>query len=179
MTYPLITPLLRIEPLSIRDLSDFVGYRQDPQIARYQSWNENYSKEQALELITSQVGITMPAAGEWLQLAIHKQPAGELLGDLALHNIEGVENVFEIGFTLAKEHQGQGFASEAVGRLVSYLFDECGATSITACCDVRNVASSKLLTASGFKLQPQKSWVEEFKGETVQVDVYALEQPVA
>jgi aminoglycoside 6'-N-acetyltransferase len=174
MTFPLATERLSIEPLSLRDVSTFVAYRQEPEIARYQSWDSDFSTDQGIELIRSQDGVDLPASGEWLQLAIHDRDSGELLGDVALHRIATNDQSFEIGFTLASAHQGRGLAREAVRRLLEFLFSEVGAVTIRASCDNRNAASISLLRAVGFLALPEEGWVEEFKGESVRVDVFEL-----
>lgn len=174
MAYPLLTERLSIEPLSLADLDDFVAYRQDPEIARYQSWDLTYSKEQAKQLIESQTGVLLPAPGQWLQLAIHEKTSGRLVGDLAIHAIRERDLEFEIGFTIAKNHQRQGFATEAASRLLTYLFSEVGARVVVAQPDSRNTASKQLLKTLGFEIDQSKSWFEEFKGEEVKVEYFLL-----
>lgn len=121
MPFPLLTPRLIIEPLRLSDAEDFVSYRRDPEISRYQSWDENFSYQQAQELIHSQAGVDLPKVGEWLQLAVRDRVNGKLLGDLALHHLDELNGVFEIGFTIAKQHQRQGYAKEAIEALINYL----------------------------------------------------------
>ena len=180
MIYPLLTTRLRIEPLKLSDLDAFVGYRQDPEIARFQSWDTGYSAAQAFELIESQAGVSLPKPGEWLQLAIHEKINGELVGDLALHSLIDCESVFEIGFTLASKQQGKGFALEAASKLLNSLFAEVGANKIIPNTDRRNKLSIKLLLKLGFELHPNKSWADLFKDEFVTVDYYeCLPQVVA
>ena len=70
MAYPILTERLSIRPLAMVDLDTFVSYRQDPEIARFQSWETTYSKNQAIDLIESQAVSVLPKKGEWLQLAI-------------------------------------------------------------------------------------------------------------
>lgn len=172
MPYPLITQRLRIQPLSLNDLDSFVEYRQDPDVARFQSWDTSYSSSQALELIQSQQGVELPDEGEWLQLAIHDFSTGSHVGDLALHRIQDEEDAFEIGFTIAKQHQGRRFAKEAASCLISYLSAEAKAKKFTAATDRRNIASVKVLESLGFSQVPEKSWTEEFKNELVTVDFF-------
>ena len=174
MSYPLLTPRLSIEPLALRDVDEFVRYRQDPEIARYQSWDMNYSAQQGLHLVQSQADVVLPAPGNWLQLAIHDRETGELLGDLALHTIDTAELSFEIGFTLATKNQGNGIAREATRRLLDFLFDEVGAISVCASCDSRNSPSIALLLALGFENRPTKNWTENFKNETIVVNYFDL-----
>ena len=176
MAYPLLTERLTIEPLAHQDLMAFVRYRQDPEIARFQSWDTDYSELQGSALIDSQVGILLPEPGEWLQLAIRESKDGELLGDLALHRLANEGNSFEIGFTLAAEFQGKGFAREAANRLVEFLFTDQNAETIIACTDRRNARSVNLLISLGFKHQPANSWTEFFKNEQVTVDQYEIKE---
>ena len=183
MVYPLLTDRLSIEPLAMRDSAAFVTYRQDPEIAHFQGWDaSSFSQEAAEELIGAQPATQLPEPGKWMQLAIHSRVDGVLLGDLALHRLEaGAEGTagpsFEIGFTLARSHQGRGFAREAASRLLEHLFtDGVGARSVDAATDRRNVSSVKLLTSLGFQQdqQPGRTTTELFKGEMVTVDYFQL-----
>ena len=173
MALELRSDRLQISPLQVSDLDAFVNYRQNPEVARFQSWESDFSREQGLELIQSQSGIYFPAKGEWLQIGIRFLSTGDLIGDLALHSLEQ-EGCYEIGFTIATEHQGKGFGREAASRLLGHLFDERNADRVEASTDSRNVASIRLLSSLGFSQQIDRSWVEEFKSETVTVYVFDL-----
>jgi RimJ/RimL family protein N-acetyltransferase len=172
MPFPLLTPRVSIEPLTMRDVDEFVRYRQDPEIARFQSWDTNYSSQHGIDLVQSQVDVVLPSPGNWVQLAIHDRETGELLGDLALHTIDATELSFEIGFTLATKNQGNGIAREAVRRLLDFLFDEVGAISACAHCDSRNSPSITLLVALGFHNRPTHSATEFFKDESIVVNFF-------
>lgn len=172
MHYPLVTERLSIEPLCARDLDAFVRYRQDPEIARFQSWETSYSKDQALGLLKSQEDVLIPEKGNWLQLGVHSRTNGQLLGDLALHSLAEESLGFEIGFTFARQNQGKGFAREAASKLLEGLFSDIAAQKVIANTDSRNLRSIRLLTSLGFENQPEKSWTEQFKGETVTVQCF-------
>lgn len=174
MTYPLLTKRLSIRPLSDSDKDSFVAYRQDPEIARFQSWDTTYSLQQATDLIKAQSGLELPTRDEWLQLAIHEILSGDMVGDLALHNLQNEDADYEIGFTISKEHQGKGFAKEAASRLIDFLFLDHDATKLIAQTDQRNIASMRLLNSLGFLQDPAKSCNEDFKGEQVTVDYFYL-----
>ncbi len=173
MNFPLFTSRLSIQPLGVEDVSDFVRYRQDPEVSRYQSWDSSYSIKQGLELVESQFGVTWPGEDDWLQLAVRTLETPKLVGDLALHKLPEPSQ-YEIGFTLAREHQGQGYAAECAARLIEFLFDEISAEVVLATPDSRNVKSIKLLRRLGFSENAAKGWVEDFKGETVSVDYFEL-----
>jgi RimJ/RimL family protein N-acetyltransferase len=175
VNFPLLTERLSIQPLAIEDLKDFVRYRQDPEVARYQSWDSSYSLKQGLDLVESQAGMSWPGYDEWLQLAVRTLETPMLVGDLALHKFPE-PNQYEIGFTFAREHQGQGFATESAARLIGFLFDECFAEVVIATPDSRNGKSINLLQRLGFIQNPAKTWVEQFKGESVRVEFFELKR---
>ena len=166
--FPLVTNRTRISPLGFTDLDAFVAYRRVPEVARFQSWETDYSELQARELIESQAEMTMPPEGGWLQLAIQEIRSGQLLGDLAIHALKE-QSCFEIGFTIAPRYQRHGYASEAASALLERLFNQHGATSVIANTDSRNVASIRTLEALGFSAVAEKTWTEWFKGENVTV----------
>lgn len=176
MAFPLITQRLSISPLQLADLASFIRYRQDPDVARYQSWEPSYSMEQGRELIRSQEGMEFPDVDEWLQLGVRDRGTQRLIGDLALHKLEEA-GVFEIGYTFASDSQGKGYAYESAARLVQFLFDESAAHKVIATPDSRNSKSISLLKRLGFAEDPAKAWVEEFKGETVSVQFFELQRP--
>jgi RimJ/RimL family protein N-acetyltransferase len=70
----------------------------------------------------------------------------------------------EIGFSFARAHQGQGFAAEAVARLLAYLFGDLGLHRVVAVTDVGNLAATRLLERLG--LRREGTFVENiwFKG---------------
>lgn len=174
MPFPLFTERLRISPLVFADLDAFVEYRRDPQVARFQSWEPTYSEEDAIRLIESQVGVTIPEKGDWLQLGIHHRDTEELVGDLGLHSVSEGDGVFEIGFTIARQRQGVGFATEAAAKLMDYLFAEGVATKLVANSDRRNEASIRVLLKLGFVQNPSQSWTEIFKKENITMDHFEL-----
>ncbi len=174
MTFPIYSERLRIQPLSLVDVDAFVAYRQDPAVARFQSWDSDYSREQGLLLVESQAGIELPSQGEWLQLALHDLLSGELIGDLALHALAEDKSAFEIGFTIAPKHQRKGYAAEGLERLMQHLFRRVGASLLIAHTDSRNTAAIRLLLSLGFNQRHEKSWSEDFKNESVVVEYFEV-----
>jgi RimJ/RimL family protein N-acetyltransferase len=55
----------------------------------------------------------------------------------------------EIGYVLAREFWGHGYATEAARRLLTFGFDELDLHKITATCDPENRASVAVLTKNG------------------------------
>jgi aminoglycoside 6'-N-acetyltransferase len=174
MPYPLITERLSIEPLGAADLEAFLAYRQDPDIARWQSWSPDYPIEEARRLVESQPTTLMPTPGDWIQLAIHDRSDGSLHGDVALHLLPDQPDTYEIGATIASASQHQGFAIEAARALVECLFTEVGAHRIVAFCDSRNGPVARLLGRIGMRHESRQVDGDYFKGEWTTLDGYGI-----
>jgi RimJ/RimL family protein N-acetyltransferase len=155
------------------DLAPFMAYRNDPEVAKYQDWDSLEEQEARVfirELRSAQPGVP----GEWFQFAIESKQTRDLIGDCALRVDEHEPYRAEIGFTLAPEHQGRGFASEAVSRLLDYAFDALGLHRIVALADSRNAPSVALLERVGMRREGhflQNTW---FKGEWADDYLYAV-----
>jgi aminoglycoside 6'-N-acetyltransferase len=102
--------------------------------------------------------------GEWYQIAIEVRATGEMIGDCAFCLDEVAPGHAEIGVTLSRSHQGQGYGCEAVGRLLEYLFGELCVRKVFANCDTRNERSSHLLERLGMQITGAERSVP-FKGE--------------
>lgn len=170
----LATARLMIEPLAGRDIDAFTEYRQDPEVARYQSWGADYSRADAERLVGGQREGRLPSPGDWLQLAVRETASGTLLGDLALHRLDEQPRTFEVGVTLARSLQGQGIASEALSALLDFVFDREEAHRVVAFCDSRNESVARLLTRVGFRHEARQVDADWFNGEWTTLDGYAL-----
>ena len=155
------------------DLDLFVAYRNDPEVARYQSW-DSFDEREARAFIR-EVGSAQPGVpGEWFQFAIESKETGGLVGDCALQ-VDGQEPCrAEIGFTLAREHQGKGFASEAVSRLLDYAFEKLSLHRVVAIADCRNGPSWALLERIGMRREGHFLESVWFKGEWSDEYLYAV-----
>lgn len=157
-----------LRPFKDKDLTIFTAYRDNPNVARYQSWT-NFSYAEALALYQGMQEQGFGLAGIWYQIAIADRHTDKLLGDLALCLVG--PDMAEVGFTIDPLHQGRGYGREGLNALLGYLFDTQGHLTVRAVTDVRNLASIRLLESVGFKQQGQARQVI-FKGEPAQEYLY-------
>jgi aminoglycoside 6'-N-acetyltransferase len=156
------------------DVASFVAYRSLEQVARFQSWDAPYPREEGERFIQAIAKDHPDTPGEWFQFAVALRPAGELIGDCAALPQADDPRQCEIGFTLAPGYQGRGYATEAVRLLLGYLFTTRGKHRITARCDPRNAASAALLERLGMRREGhlrESTWA---KGEWTDDLVYGL-----
>ena len=126
------------------------AYRSDPQVTRFQSWRPR--KEEEVEAFILRFGSgNMNVVDAWCQLGMYRKTNGELIGDVGMHFLPPVARQVEIGFTISPRHQRQGYAAEAVGALLSYLFGGLNKHRIIASVDPGNTASIALLEKMGMR----------------------------
>lgn len=132
------------------DAAAFAAYRNDPEVARYQSWSVPYTEQDALGLLAGQDDEDGLSLGQWTQLAVERD--GELIGDVCAH-IDATAGVAEIGFTLARTAQGHGYACEAARALVRDLVQRVGVGRVCGELDPENIASQRVLENVGLMYQ--------------------------
>ena len=146
----LLSSRLILRRLCEADLPALCAYRSDPRVARYQDW-ESWSEQEGRLLLDQLMELHPDVPGTWFQMAIELGGAGALIGDLGLHTLSDRPGQAEIGFTLAREHQGKGYATEAVNRLLDYVFGGLGKHRVIAVTDTRNVPAARLLERVGMR----------------------------
>ena len=175
--YALGTARLRLRRFTEADLRAFVAYRNDPEVARYQSW-ESMTEDEARAFIAGQRIAQPGAPGSWFQFAITLKGCDALIGDCMLHvgDVDSQRSHLqgEIGYTLARDQQGQGYATEAIRAVLAYAFETLALHRVTATADCRNTPSYRLLERLGMRREghfPQHAW---YKGEWCDEYLYAM-----
>ena len=100
------------------DVAKFVAYRSSEQVARFQSWDAPYPREEGERFIQEIAKQHPDTAGEWFQFAVVLRSTRQLIGDCAAMPHADDPRQCDIGFTISPEHQGHGYATEAVRLLL-------------------------------------------------------------
>lgn len=168
------TARLRLRHFTASDLAVFMAYRNDPDVARYQSW-EGISEPEARTFIAQQQGLQPGVPGQWFQIALEIKDTGALVGDCALKIEEQDAHQAEIGYTLSRGYQGRGLATEAVARVLEYAFTTLELERVVATTDCENGASVTLLERLGFRRESPVQQHVWFKGRWADEYRYALQ----
>ena len=156
------------------DAVAFSTYRSAPEVARYQSWETPFPLASAQEFVAGMLACHPDIEGEWFQFAVALRGSGGLIGDVAMHVLDGDPGSVEIGYTLAPAHAGHGFASEAVAAIVDYVFRQRGKHEVMAWTDTRNTSSVALLKRLGFVCDAASRQRTLFKGAWCDEDRYVM-----
>lgn len=90
-----------------------------------------------------------PDQWEWYAIWMIELKGGTHIGELCFKGI--TENgSAEIGYGIAEEYQGHGYAAEAVSALADRALKQPGAICVTAETEASNIASQRVLKKAGF-----------------------------
>ena len=92
-----------------------------------------------------------PEQWEWYAIWMIELKDGTHIGELCFKGID-VSGSTEIGYGIADQYQGCGYATEAVTVAVTWAFHQPTVNCVTAEVDQENLASIKVLEKSGFEL---------------------------
>ncbi|MEM7689913.1 MAG: GNAT family protein [Pseudomonadota bacterium] len=140
----LITPRFVMRPLERGDAAALFPTLSDEEQCRYLSRKKFASEEELWGWLAEPgwPGLTWIAVGADGAVAARVCAVPRVPQDAS-------GDVFEIGYIVAMNRQGEGVATECARALIGHLFKE-GARKLTAEVDVRNAASIALLERLGF-----------------------------
>ena len=117
--FPFESQRLRIRRLKNEDFDILYQYRNDEQVAKYQSWTDK-SKDEIQALIDEKP--TIGTVDEWFTFAIALKEMDQLIGECAFCISGTIPGQAEMGITLSREAQGKRYANEAITAIINFLF---------------------------------------------------------
>ena len=137
-------PRLTLRPWRAGDAPRVHEIMQDAAMAEFLAIPDPYTHEDAVGFVTD-LGDEGRRDGTGIGCAVVETATGRLVGSAALR----VGTSPDVGYWIAPDAQGHGYATEAVRVLCDWGFVH-GPTRIALYCDVRNVASARTALAAGF-----------------------------
>lgn len=145
---PIRTERLLLRPPRAADAVHLAARRSDPEVAEYQNWVAPYPLEHAEAMIAELMELDGPTDDAWWMVSLADPSDVEVFGDLVVHLTQQGRTA-EIGYTLARDAWGKGYAVEATTVLVEYLFETMDVTRIEAMLHPDNPASAMVLERVG------------------------------
>jgi ribosomal-protein-alanine N-acetyltransferase len=169
-------PNLESERLLLRridenDVKEIFEMRSDAENMKYIPRPLVKNHEEALEhLAMIDSGIEKNEAINW---GITVKRSSKLLGIIGFYRTKHEHYRSEIGYMLLPEIHGKGTASEAVGIVVEFGFNEMKLHSIEAIIDPENGASEKVLQKNGFVKEGHLKENEFYDGKFIDSVIYS------
>lgn len=128
-------------------------------------WDWNLDSETARNLYSVQLPQSREAAKQWAQKLSTQEASGdtfffvietlasEMVGSINTHTCDPRNGTFSYGVSILKEHQGKGYASEAITLILRYYFEELRYQKATVHTYSFNKPSLQLHESLGFQLE--------------------------
>lgn len=175
MFTPIEASRLIVRSFQDADLAAFLAYRNDPEVARYQSW-EAISAPRAQGFIQEQKTMTPGVPGQWYQFAVALKDTGQLIGDIGLQVQVHDARQAQVDISFNRAYQGQGLATEALTVVLDFAFINLDLHRVMAIMDVENERSAALMERVGLRREGQFIKNTWFKGHWADEYLYAVLQ---
>ncbi len=167
------TPRLRLREFGNRDWAAVLHYQTDPLYLRYYRWTQRTEED-----VRAFVGQFL----EWqatvpryrFQLAVTLRDGGRLIGNCGIRQPQAGLLAAEVGFEIAPEHWGCGYATEAARAMVGFGFDELGLRRVWGECVAENSGAQRVLVKLGMRRVAQLRKAQWYKGRWWDRLVYSV-----
>ena len=162
------TERLMLRPFGFRDVDDYFAYASDLKMSRHTTTPEPFTWRRAEEEVAgSIVSIGRRTANFVVVLD------GTVIGDVWL-DLDREAGVGTLGFAIAKEHWGKGFATEPSSAVVDCGLKSEGLAKIASRTDPRNKAARRVMGKLGMTEEGILRSHKVRRGERVDEAVYGL-----
>ena len=141
------TPRLVVTGLSMTMAEEIQRQSQDEATRRFLPDEVFDTMEEAQETVRELIEAYQSPDGPYVYAVVRRDEV--LLGYVQLCRID---DGWEIGYHIAEEHRGQGYASESVKAFLSAVMERLGVSQVWGVVDERNAASCRVLEKCGFRL---------------------------
>lgn len=165
-------PLLETRRLRLRGhrLDDYAALSAiwgDPQVVRFIGGVPSTPHDAWLRLLRYAGLWKLLGYGFW---AIEEKAGGRMLGDIGYMDVKRgitptLDGMPEVGWALAADAHGQGYASEALAAVLAWGDAHFGAHRAACIIDPANTPSIRLATRAGFRVAHETTYL----GDVVQV----------
>lgn len=168
------TQRLNLRLLTPADLPDLIDFHGDSESVRYIPWQVRSQEDVKSWFERAKNYTSLRNEDGHLLLAIESAELGRVIGQVNASLLPDGNNTASVGYILAPQARGKGYATEAVRALVDFLFRDEAIHRVVLDIDVRNLRSTKLAERLGFRLEATHIENDFLKGEWCSMHVFAL-----
>lgn len=142
------TDRFHLRRLTVADAPSVFHMLSDEEAARFSGRPRLRQMSEAVELVRS-VGLDF-ATRRSVRWGVSDHPQGPVLATVGLHHWDRYHKHIGIGFDVAREHWGQGIASEAVAAVTEFALAELQVNRVEAEVMAENQGSLRVLERLGY-----------------------------
>jgi ribosomal-protein-alanine N-acetyltransferase len=171
--FRLETDRLFIRPWTPADRPAFTGLTEDPEVMRYVHGGQPYAEDEVDEWFTRQA--RQLAEHDVCMGALIEKATGRLVGIAGTQPL-GTTGNFEIGWWLARDVWGRGYATEAGGAAMRHVLETLGHKRVVAIIDPDNEPSKRVVGRLGMHYESRVTGEQlGHRKPQIVVDLFAKE----
>lgn len=154
----LLTPRLRLEPMTDAHLQGLFEMNRDPEVMRYIT-----GKPDTIEDTQAMIDRVKARWAEWgySWWTFIERDGGMIVGAGCVQHLgRDRANPHELGWRLRRDRWDRGYASEAARRMAAFAVDDLGAPQLVAFCDADNTGSAHVMTKLGMRFRAMERWYD-------------------
>ena len=153
MKLPIITERLILRKLTEDDVDNIFLLDSNPDVMKYVGVPPVASKAESEKMVENILGqYDKNGTG---RLAVIEKATNKFIGwsgiKLLTNEVNGLKNVYELGYRFLPEFWGKGYATESAKASLELGFNQLNAEKIYAYADIENQSSNSILTKLGFE----------------------------
>ena len=146
-TKTLETERLVLRKYKLSDALDmYNNWGTDPKCNIYLPWELHKNIEETKEILRTWIRAYNAEKFQWIIELKKEQTA---IGGINVVRLNKKNGICEIGYCIGSKFWGKGYTTEALKRVIEYLFDECDLYLIEADHHKSNIASGKVMEKAG------------------------------
>ena len=161
--FEITTERLKLRAYQVEDWERVHIYGSDPDFSKYDLWGPN-SVEDTQKFIAEMVEQSKSSPRYKFDCAVCLKENNLLIGGCGIRRETEASCVANMGWAINPQFQSKGFATEAARALIDFGFNQLKLAVIYATCDIRNMASFKVMEKLGMKKVGFIKGTKEIKG---------------
>ena len=167
------TTRLVLREFETNDWPAVLAYQHDPRYLQFYPWTDRTEAE-VRDFVQMFLDQQAERPRRKFQLAITLPHDGRVVGNCGIRHKNENDWEADIGYELAPEYWGRGYATEAAIAIVNFGFRELRLHRISSWCIANNAASARVLERVGLRLEGRLRENEYFKGRWWDTLLYGL-----
>ena len=136
-----------LRKISMDDTDDMFEYASNPYVTTFLTWSPHPDKAFTFEYIAYLQN--RYKSGDFYDFAVVCKDTGKMIGTCGFTRFFFQHDGAEIGYVLNPEFHGKGIATEVVGRIIRYGFENLALERIEGKYMIENTASRRVMEKNG------------------------------
>ncbi|MFT4412222.1 GNAT family N-acetyltransferase [Fredinandcohnia humi] len=165
------TERLHVRKMTASDATELFKIWSDPVVTQFMNIENMTEEKQAIDII-NYLG-NLADENKAIRYSIIERNTNKIIGSCGYNSLDFENSKCEIGYEIAHQYWGKGYASEAISMLLENAFNNLNLNRVEAKVEIDNVASVKVLQKLNFTYEGTLRQTEKSKGRFIDLQIFS------